>query len=176
MAPVAIVMSDTRTPDLFDWSRSGCRVQHVDYKHMGVATLTYYVNTQYALKHGYEVVYYALQGEGCAHYQCGAGCFHDRWGPRHASYCKVAALGAALVAGYEWVVYIDSDAFLANATLPLPALLRAYGGGNITEADGFFGWDHPYTLGPNMAFIAMRNTPLGGGSARAGSRSDVLED
>lgn len=25
-------------------------------------------------------------------------------------------------------------------------------------AEGYFGWDWPYTLGPNMGFIALRNT------------------
>ena len=157
---VALVMTDTRSPELFDWSKKGCRVEGVDYKHLGVATLTYYVNMKYANEHGYELLFYELQGEGCAHYKCGAGCFHDRWGPRHPSYCKVAGLGAALAAGYEWAVYVDSDAFMANATLPLPELLRAYGANDLATADAFFGWDHPYTLGPNMGFIALRNTPL----------------
>lgn len=120
---------------------------------------------RYARRHGYDLKFYQLQGQGCAHYKCGAGCSHEQYGPRHASYCKVVGLGDALNGGHDWVVFLDSDAFIANASLPLPELISSFGGdlkGNRDDADGsahgFFGWDWPYTLGPNMGFIALRNT------------------
>ena len=119
------------------------------------------MNLEYALFHGYDLIFFQLQGTGCAHSQCGAGCTHTRWGARHASYCKVAALGAALsTQRYNWVVYIDSDAFMSNLTVSLPNLLSAYGVHDPNSADSFFGWDHPFTLGPNMGFIVLRNTTL----------------
>ena len=80
------------------------------------------------------------------------------------------AVGEALAAGYEWVVYLDSDAFV-RASGSLPALLQKYGApadaasasasANLPTGspEAFFGWDHPFTLGPNMGFIALRNTP-----------------
>jgi hypothetical protein len=147
---VAIVMTDTNEPELFHWAKDGCNVekQQVDYMHLGVATMTYYANLKYARAHGYDLLFYRLQGEGCANYKCGAGCFHHRWGARHPSYCKVAALGAALASGSEWVVYVDSDAYFNNDAPPLEALLRKYGASDLSAADIFFGWDHPYTLGP----------------------------
>lgn len=123
------------------------------------------MHRRYARRHGYDLKFYQLQGQGCAHYKCGAGCSHEQYGPRHASYCKVVGLGDALNGGHDWVVFLDSDAFIANASLPLPELISSFGGdlkGNRDDADGsahgFFGWDWPYTLGPNMGFIALRNT------------------
>lgn len=205
------------------------------------------LSLRYARKHGYELVFYKLQGEGCKNYVCGAGCSHERYGPRHPSYCKVghaedaatpwpigismaehafsahvlarlaqvAGLGDALSSKHDWIVFLDSDAFMvrllahlwiagggsrqpaffgaitsrcapevfyplpvaqANATLSLPHLIASFGGildskpmqayastsvsgVPTTAAEGFFGWDWPYTLGPNMGFIALRNTP-----------------
>jgi len=55
---------------------------------------------------------------------------------------------------------VDSDAYFNNDAPPLEALLRKYGASDLSAADIFFGWDHPYTLGPNMGLIVMRNTPL----------------
>ena len=155
---VAIVMMDTQKHTLDDWVQDGCNVEQSDYMHMHVATLTYFANLQYAQKHGYKLFYYWLQGEGCAQYKCGAGCIHHRWGARHPSYCKIAGLGAALDAGSEWVVYVDSDAYFASGE-SLPELLHQHGANDLS-ADVFFGWDHPYSLGPNMGFIVLRNTPL----------------
>jgi hypothetical protein len=119
---------------------------------------------RYACRHGYTLLFYLLRTPGCV---------HPLWGTRHPSYCKLTAIGEALAAGYEWVVYLDSDAFV-RASDDLPSLLSKYGapadaarrrgahrGGpsSAVEPEAFFGWDHPFTLGPNMGFIALRNTP-----------------
>ena len=80
-------------------------------------------------------------------------------GARHPSYCKLSAVAEALSRGYEWVAAIDSDAFVRNTSLPLPALLRAYGGEPAAAGpDVFFGWDSPYTLGPNAGIFVVRNS------------------
>lgn len=143
-AKVALVMMDTQAPALHGWTGGRCPAK-VDAKSLSIITLTYYLNLAYTRAHGYDLLFYQLQGEGCKDYKCGSGCFHERWGPRHASYCKVAGLGEALAAGYEWVVYVDSDAFVENRTLSLPSLLRHYGDARgLEQDDAFFGWDHSH--------------------------------
>ena len=92
-----------------------------------VISLTYFMNLEYAKHHSYDLLFYQGDQGGCARFKCAAACSHERWGARHPSYCKLAGLAAALDAGYEWVVYLDSDAFVANTSLALPELLQAYG-------------------------------------------------
>ena len=154
---VAVVMMDTQRPLLDDWARGGCSVK-ADHGQLSMSTLTYFLNAAYAQRHGYDMLFLQLVGEGCAHYMCGTGCHHEIYGPRHASYCKVVALSAALSAGYEWIVYFDSDAFISNGSLPLPELLQRYGASSNPTARAFFGWDWPYSLGPNMGFIALQRS------------------
>jgi hypothetical protein len=161
-------MMDTRTPEWSGWVAAGC--DNLTFStwtsDVDVISLTYFMNLEYAKHHGYDLLFYQGSHGGCSDSHCLAACRHERWGKRHASYCKLVGLAEALDAGYEWVVYLDSDAFVANTTLSLPALLRAYGA-DPAAADGmpaareeaFFGWDWPYTLGPNMGFIVLRNTP-----------------
>ena len=45
---------------------------------------------RYACAHGYTLLYYRLAQEGCE---------HPLWGARHPSYCKLAAIAAALTHG-----------------------------------------------------------------------------
>jgi hypothetical protein len=128
-------------------------------KHNVSTTLwTQFLNLKYACAHGYSLIFYQLVGHGCR---------HPLWGQRHPSYCKLAAVAETLAAGYGWVVCVDSDAFFqstgSKAFLELRALLRAYGAtaedaaGNGARA--LFGWDAPYTLGPNAGFMVLRNSP-----------------
>ncbi|KAL1519209.1 hypothetical protein AB1Y20_003469 [Prymnesium parvum] len=171
-SPVALVLIDTRPPQLHAWAERGCATVQLN-KTSGVSfsTLTYFMNLEYARAHRYDLLFYAAAANESLALPCPdgatcvAGCRHVRWGARHPSYCKLAGLADALSRGYDWVVYLDSDAFLANMSLPLPALLRTYGASAAAAAgeegaaeQAFFGWDWPYTLGPNMGFIAMRNT------------------
>lgn len=164
---VAIVMMDNRPPDLGLWLRQygGTQELTLDSQAQLVTMLTAYLNMRYACRHGYTLLFYLLHQPNCV---------HPLWGARHPSYCKLTAIGEALSAGYDWVVYLDSDAFI-RAQGSLPQLLTKYGapadaarrsgdgGGDdvLTSAapEAFFGWDHPFTLGPNMGFIALRNTP-----------------
>lgn len=150
-AEVAIVMMDDREPDLAKWlERHERNVFSLEEQAQLVTILTWYLNLRYARRHGYSLVFYRLGNPGCT---------HPVWGARHPSYCKLTAIGEALAAGYSWVVYLDSDAFIRSHE-PLPTLLRKYGGAleGADAAQAFFGWDHPFTLGPNMGFIALRNT------------------
>ena len=70
----------------------------------------------------------------------------------------------ALAEGYGHVVWLDSDAFVRDVTLDLPSLLRRYGGEPSTArgfkaadvTDAYFGWDAPYSLGPNAGFAVLR--------------------
>lgn len=151
-------MMDNRQPDLSSWMRQHAKDElNLDAQARLVTMLTSYLNHRYACRHGYSLIFYQLSKPGCK---------HPLWGSRHPSYCKLAAIGEAVAAGYEWVVYIDSDAFIRSRD-NLATLLRKYGatlGDSGGRADGspelFFGWDHPFTLGPNMGFIAMRNTRM----------------
>eukprot|EP00966_Prymnesium_polylepis_P127297 2944009-Prymnesium_polylepis.1 len=160
---------DTRFPELQRWAAKGCDAIQISKKQSAdLITLTYFLNVEYARANGYDLIFYRSQRDAsCAKNstKCEVGCRHPTWGARHPSYCKLAGLGDALRRGYEWVVYLDSDAFVANLTLPLPKLLQAYGadadaaeGAPSATHHGFFGWDWPYTLGPNMGFMALRNT------------------
>ena len=166
---VAIVMVDTRRPSIDADACATLQHKEVDADHpwsdqlelkLKLVTFNYFLNLEYARAHGYDLLYYQLKGENCTDGRCAYGCSHSRWGPRHPSYCKVAGLGAALSLGYRWVVYTDSDAFIADTSLSLPRLLSRYGGRDFDGVDGFFGWDVPYTLGPNMGFIVLRNSHL----------------
>ena len=157
---VAIVMVDTRRPSIDADACATLQHKEVDADQLELVTFTYFLNLEYARAHGYDLLYYQLKGENCTDGRCAYGCSHSRWGPRHPSYCKVAGLGAALSLGYRWVVYTDSDAFIADTSLSLPRLLNRYGARDFDGVDGFFGWDVPYTLGPNMGFIVLRNSHL----------------
>ena len=147
-------MMDNRRPDLNSWAQQHGRNELTLVIQARLVTmLTAYLNTRYACRHGYELLFYKLVETGC---------MHPLWGTRHPSYCKLAAIGEALAAGYRWVVYLDSDAFVRSAET-LPALLHRYGASSGVDTDMgggdvFFGWDHPFTLGPNMGFIALRNS------------------
>lgn len=143
----ALVMMDNRPPDLsqIKFSRN---VLTLDFQAKLVAMLTAYLNARYACRHGYTMLFYQMDSQGCS---------HPLWGARHPSYCKLAAIGDALAAGYGWVVFLDTDAFIRTRD-PLPALLRRYGASGTAfqrPADGshgdgvpmsFFGWDHPCAL------------------------------
>ncbi|KAL1507361.1 hypothetical protein AB1Y20_008207 [Prymnesium parvum] len=155
--PVALVMMDSRAPVL------QLRGEELTTQTQAklLTFFTYYLNFKYACRHGYQLLFYKLAGTDCAGKLCVAGCVHPLWGERHPSYCKLAAIAAALGRGHEYVVYIDSDAFFQSTERSLPQLLEAYGGRATPAADAFFGWDWPYTLGPNMGFIVLRNTELG---------------
>ena len=59
--------------------------------------------------------------------------------------------------GFEWIIFLDSDAFFQDARLSLPLLLSRYGGADATEPLQF-GWDSPYTLGPNAGFAMFQRT------------------
>ncbi|KAL3908957.1 MAG: hypothetical protein SGPRY_009599 [Prymnesium sp.] len=152
MASVAIIAMDTRLPELPLWARDSCHtIPSGKARPTDLLSLTHFLNLQYARSQQYDLLFYRNTRE--------QGCTHSRWGERHPSYCKLAGLADALHRGYEWVVYVDSDAFLANTTLPLRELLAQYGAEKGRSQQAFFGWDWPYTLGPNMGFIALRNTP-----------------
>ena len=157
---VALVMMDTRTPERLVELASAPKIS-LKYN-VSTILLTHYLNLRYACTHGYSLLFYRLTSEGCE---------HPRWGARHPSYCKLAAVAAALDRGYRFVVYIDSDAFVRNTSLGLPALLRAYGGNASVERHvAWFGWDTPYSLGPNAGFSVLRGGGRGGGggSGRGG--------
>ena len=82
----------------------------------------------------------------------------------------------ALAEGYGHVVWLDSDAFVRDVTLDLPSLLRRYGGEPSTSrgikaadvTDAYFGWDAPYSLGPNAGFAVLRGEGGEGGEGGRG--------
>ena len=148
---VALVMMDTRDPHT-----TATAIAQPDFKLRRNASiyyfLTYYLNLRYAERHGYEIIYYCMIEKECQ---------HPLWGARHPSYCKLTAIAHTLaLRRHRWVIWIDSDAFIRNVSLPLPALLRAYGAPveDDEETAVYFGWDSPYTLGPNAGFAVLRNS------------------
>ena len=153
MKSVGVLMVDTRSPTAVasmalrsDWSfgsAGGALERTVPF------FLTYWINSQFAARHGYALRFYQLQQSGCV---------HPRWGSRHASYCKLAAVADAVSSGhFDMVVYLDSDAFWEHTKLSLPAMLHTYGGAwpSLRAPLAFFGWDSPYTLGPNAGVFVL---------------------
>ena len=73
-------------------------------------------------------------------------------------------------------MWLDSDAFVRDITLDLPSLLRRYGGEPSTSrgfeaadvTDAYFGWDAPYSLGPNAGFAVLRGEGGEGGEGGRG--------
>ena len=123
---VALVMMDNRQPDLRSWLRQHAKDElNLDAQARLVTMLTSYLNHRYACRHGYSLIFYQLSKPGCK---------HPLWGRRHPSYCKLAAIGEAIAAGYEWVVYVDSDAFIRSRE-DLPTLLRKYGA-SLADSQG----------------------------------------
>ena len=75
------------------------------------------LNRAYACAHGYALIFYQMSGNSCT---------HATLGERHPSYCKLAAVGDALVRRqFATVVFLDSDAFIQHINRPLPSLLKA---------------------------------------------------
>ena len=126
---------------------AGSSAASFSLKNVTVQSLTAYLNQRYACEHGYAMLYLRLSEPGCE---------HPRWGHRHPSYCKLAAISEALSRGHRWAVFLDTDCYVHTRSLDMPALLRAYGGGAADDA--YFGWDTPYTLGPNAGFSVVANT------------------
>ena len=128
---VAVLMADTREPDLRRWLEEHKRNElGLDEQARLVTMLTAYLNGKWACQHGYELLFYRLLRGGCA---------HPVWGERHPSYCKLTAIGEALSAGYGWVVYLDSDAFVHPSRAPRreerPERGASAGGGVRERAD-----------------------------------------
>ena len=77
------------------------------------------------------------------------------------------------------MVWLDSDAFVRDVTLDLPSLLRRYGDEPSTSrgaraadtTDAYFGWDAPYSLGPNAGFAVLRGEGGTGGEGGEGGRT-----
>ena len=162
---VAIVMMDSRRPEMkMGLTRHNKQEMTTQAQGRLLTLFTYYLNFKYACRHGYKLLFYKLASTDCDGRRCVTGCTHPIWGERHPSYCKLSAIAAALAEGYETVAYIDSDAFFQNAT-HLPGLLSAHDASDLAtqtriEPHAFFGWDWPYTLGPNMGLIVLRNTEI----------------
>ena len=74
-------------------------------------------------------------------------------------------------------MWADSDAFVRDVTLDLPSLLRRYGGepsrGAADVTDAYFGWDAPYSLGPNAGFAVLRGKGGDGGKGGEGGTGDT---
>ena len=166
----ALVMMDSRDPRAMikhvesatDASVSGVALS-LRISNVSAALTTffaYYINLQFCRVHNAACLYYRLESGGCD---------HPRWGARHPSYCKLAAVAHALFgpAAFERVLFLDSDCFWRDTLLSAPRLWRKYGGLQAaTSADmiaardstiAAFGWDSPYSLGPNGGFFMLRD-------------------
>ena len=132
----ALLMQDTRLPTL---PRRAAAVHY--------PTLAAFANAAYCLRHGYTLLWYHLAEGGCA---------HPRWGRRHPSFCKLAAIASAM-ADYAQVLWIDSDAWMAPQAPPLPRLAQALGHRVAQRpAAVSFSWDLPFSSGPNAGLMLWR--------------------
>ena len=136
-------MADTRLPSLLAEASSSFSLKNVT-----AHSLTFYLNLKHACLHNASLFYFHLDSESCR---------HPLWGARHPSYCKLAAIADAVSRGFDRVVFLDSDAFIRDASVDIAALLRRYGGDTHAAAIEF-GWDSPYSLGPNAGFASFRLT------------------
>ena len=101
-ASTVIVMSDTHSP---------LPLPKTSVLHF--ASLSAIVNAHFACSHSYDFLYLHLTDHGC---------FHERFGWRHPSYCKLAAIAVAL-RKWSTVVFIDSDSWFVPTAPPLESLL-----------------------------------------------------
>ena len=142
VAATAIVMMDTR-PALLP---SDLRATTIEYPQ-----LAFELNRAYACAHGYDLLYL---------HQRSPTCRHQLLGERLPSYCKLAAVAEAFARGYAAAVFLDSDAFLQNVSLGVPALLARYREPRaVAAADVSFASDRPFSLGPNAGIQFWSNTP-----------------
>lgn len=137
----AVLMADTTHPEL-------TRVTSPGVPYMRYAGLTGWLNSHYANRHGYALLFFMYTE---------AGCRHPRWGWRHPSYCKLAAIAAAL---QEWgtVAFIDSDSFFSPTAPPLPELIARRRLAKLQHAAThvLLASDRPFTTGPNCGFMVWR--------------------
>ena len=135
--PVALVMMDTRP------AMGGSTPSHTQF--------AFEINRRYACDHGYDLLYLRMKDSVCR---------HPVLGERHPSYCKLAAVAEALSRGYSLVVFLDSDAFFQNSTLPLSRMLIEYAGNaSGHDWDAAFSSDLPFSSGPNAGVQFWNNTP-----------------
>lgn len=144
-AATVLLMADTRLPVL--------PTESADFslKNLTAHGLAFYLNLKHACLHGEKFLYFHLASSAC---------HHTLWGERHPSYCKLPAIAEALSRGHERVVFLDSDAFIRNAHTSVPSLLQRYGGDSSAAAIEF-GWDSPYSLGPNAGFAVFKHVGSG---------------
>jgi len=150
----ALVMQDHRLPSL---PRKGTSLSY--------PTLAAFLNAAYCLRHGCTLLFFHLAEPGCA---------HPRWGVRHPSYCKLAALASALAMGHvEHALWLDSDAWIQPDAPPLPLLLQASRPAatlppptqpaSSPAAAGrqpvvSLAWDLPFSSGPNAGLMLWRGS------------------
>lgn len=75
------------------------------------------------------------------------------------TFCADVLRNADSTPDYEYVIYVDSDAYLADLDLSLPRLFdRFVGAGNGSGKSLFFSSDRPFSSKPNSGFIVINNT------------------
>ena len=163
----AVVMMDSRDPLALAKRVASAASNAATLLRSDPAALTtflaYFLNLQFCRHHRAQCLFYRLRSGGCT---------HPRWGARHPSYCKLAAVAHALFSSskYELVVFLDSDAFWRETSLSAQDLLTRHHEGRTDAGDdgrggnrafsgilASFGWDSPYSLGPNGGFFVLRN-------------------
>ena len=85
----AVVMLDTRVPDLVRLARRWDATDQPMKHNVSTTLWTQFLNLKYACAHGYSLIFYQLVGHGCR---------HPLWGQRHPSYCKLAAVAETVEA------------------------------------------------------------------------------
>ena len=83
----AVVMLDTRVPDLVNLARRWDATDQPMKHNVSTTLWTQFLNLKYACAHGYSLIFSQLVGHGCR---------HPLWGQRHPSYCKLAAVEAGM--------------------------------------------------------------------------------
>ena len=151
MGPTAIVMMDTR-PALLP-------VGPARDDHRVPAARVRAQRSVWRARRGYDLLYL---------HQRSPTCRHQLLGERLPSYCKLAAVAEAFARGYAAAVFLDSDAFLQNVSLGVPALLARYREPRaVAAADVSFASDRPFSLGPNAGINFLVEHAARGAAAAA---------
>lgn len=155
----AILMSDSRS------------LQEGSY-----LSLSYRINKHYAYLHQYEMIFLQYPclskairtTSGIAqsshpatlnrkHCVCA---IHETYGARAAPWCKILAINSTLHSNpdIEWLLYIDSDAFVQNMAQPLDSAFLS------TTSDVTLTFNFPWTWKPaNSGIMFIHNTPASRG-------------
>lgn len=175
---VLMVQSDNRIPEkiLSGGRRRGKIVPHRADVSEGALVEQYWslsleLNLRYCCSQQYDLTYYHLvdtfpikgQTSVTGSVTNVASCVQAGVGPREPSYCKLPAVADALSLDYDFVVFIDSDAYLNDFNATIPSLLAKAqnidAGADDSQIGLYFAYNWPWNEDkPNGGFFIFKQT------------------